>query len=426
MELSAFNRVATLFFALFFLTSFKKPMAQTLLVLLALASLIYYFKYKPPLALNKPLKWLVVALLLSFLCVLPNLFVQSDLETWRYNLRVLNMPLIYLLGAITLICLSGISLQLNDKPIFYSMAFTCVINGVIALIQKIGLAIARTDGFSTIVGFATLSSIAILGCYIYAIYYASKNEKIAFTLAMLLGFIVLLFSATRSAWIAFTCTFLILSICILVLQKSLHALPYMLALTLIFTGMFFCNQALETKHLIQAPRALNQSFKQDLELYEHKNPDSSIGARLARWREAMAIVRLSPLFGMSLSTKCKHLEEIVKLAHSYRKANTIDCTEKYDNQIFNTLARTGLFGLGVLLLLWGVIFTLFWRALKTQPTLCLLMLSMLCFYIVLGIGFDPFSFFIEGSFFVGLIALGALHVKSAVAPDFRHAVAQIS
>ncbi|EFX42697.1 hypothetical protein [Helicobacter suis] len=239
MQLSAFNRVATLFFALFFLTSFKKPMAQILLVLLALTSLIYYFKYKPPLALNKPLKWLVVALLLSFLCVLPNLFVQSDLQTWRYNLRVLNMPLIYLLGAVILICLSAISLQLNYKPIFYSMAFTCVINGVIALIQKIGLAIARTDGFSTIVGFATLSSIAILGCYIYAIYYASKNEKIAFTLAMLLGFFVLLFSATRSAWIAFVCTFLILSICILTLQKSLHALPYMLVLTFMFTGMFF-------------------------------------------------------------------------------------------------------------------------------------------------------------------------------------------
>ncbi|WP_240333288.1 O-antigen ligase family protein [Helicobacter suis] len=423
MQLCALNRVATLFFALFFLTSFKKPMAQILLVLLALASLIYYLKYKPPLVLNKPLKWLVIALLLSFLCVLPNLFVQSDLQTWRYNLRVLNMPLIYLLGAITLICLSGISLELNYKPIFYSMAFSCAINGVIALIQRLIFAVARTDGLSTIVGFVTLSSIAILGCYIYAIYYANKNEKIAFTLAMLLGFLVLLFSATRSAWIAFICTFLILSIFILILQKSLYALPYMFSLTLIFTAMFFCNQALETKHLIQAPRAISQSFKQDLELYAHKNPDSSIGMRLARWREAIAIMRLSPLFGMSLSTKCKHLEEIIKLAHSYRKANTVDCTEKYDNQIFNTLARTGLFGLGVLLLLWGVIFTLFWRILKTQPTFCLLMLSMLCFYIVLGIGFDPFSFFIEGSFFVGLVVLGALHVKSAATPNFRHTVA---
>lgn len=391
-------------------------MAQVLVVVLAVGALAYYLKYRPALALSKTLKWLVGAFLLMFLSVWPNLFVQSDLSTWHYNLRSLNMPLVYVLGAIALVFSSGVRVQLQQKTLFYSMGVACVLNGVIALVQRVGFETGRVVGLSTIVGFVTLTSTALFGCYIYVIYSLNNKEKIFLSLAMLLGFVVVLFSATRSAWIAFVVTFLGLSILILYAQKSMRALPYMLGMAAVFVSMFVLDHHLENAHLLHAPRGAQESISHDLKLYMHKDPNSSIGARLVRWQEALAIVRLSPLIGMSLSTKCKRLQEILALAHSYRKAGEIDCRERYDNEIFNALAHRGLLGLGALLLLWVVVGRMFLRALYEHTPICLLVLSMLLFYIALGIGFDPFDFFIEGSFFVGLVVMGVLQIAQKTPP----------
>ncbi|WP_235852975.1 hypothetical protein [Helicobacter labacensis] len=131
-----------------------------------------------------------------------------------------------------------------------------------------------------------------------------------------------------------------------------------------------------------------------------------------RWKEALAIVRLSPLFGMSLSARCKHMGTIIALAHSHHSVEHSDCKGKYDNEIFNTLAHKGLVGLGVLLAFWAVVARIFWMRRSSQPQLALFMLALLGFYIFLGIGFDPFAFFIEGSFFVGMVVMGMVGARA--------------
>ncbi|WP_235852480.1 O-antigen ligase family protein [Helicobacter vulpis] len=402
----------TLIFALFFLTSFKKPLAQILLVVLALGALGYYLKFRPSLTLPRAHKWLAWVWVLMFASVLPNLFMDDSLAHFSYNLRLLNMPLIYLLGALALVCLSNASIALHQRAIFYSMAFACFLNSAIALVQRIGFGVGRVDAWSTIVGFVTLSAIAILGCYIYALYTPKYREKVFFSVAMGVGFMVVILSATRSAWIAFGCTFIALSALILYLQKSWRVLPYMLGMGALFLGLFVGEQTLEKNAFIKTSRNTQETFSHDLKLYAQKNADSSIGARLDRWKEALAIVRLSPLFGMSLSTRCKRMGEIIAMAHSYHSVAESDCKGKYDNEIFNVLAHKGLVGLGVLLAFWIVVARIFVKRLACHPQLSLLMLALLGFYLVLGMGFDPFAFFIEGSFFVGMVVMGMVGTRA--------------
>ncbi|GMT38283.1 O-antigen polymerase [Helicobacter bizzozeronii] len=416
MQPRTLSQCATLFFALFFLTSFKKPLPQILLVVLAVGALGYYWKYKPPLRLDHPTKWLVGAFLLMAVAVLPNLFVESDLKSWHENLRLLNMPLVYVLGVVSLVFLSSVRVCLNQRYLFYSMGVACTLNGVIALVQRIGFDVARVVGFSTIVGFVTLTSAALFGCYIYALHSKQPSEKILLGIAMLLGLVVVLLSGTRSASIAFVATFVILSLFILYRQKSWRSLPYILIISALFVGMFVSVHILENQKILHGPRNAQEGFSHDLKLYADKNPDSSIGSRLARWQEALVIVRLSPFFGMSISTKCKHIAEIVTRAQSYRDPKSIDCKERYDNEIFNALAHRGLLGLFALLLLWVVVWRAFARTLDQDPLVSLFLLSLLCFYIVLGIGFDPFDFFIEGSFFVALVVMGVLQTRPNPSP----------
>ncbi|WP_235852974.1 MULTISPECIES: hypothetical protein [Helicobacter] len=235
----------SLVFALFFLTSCKKPLAQILLVILALGALGYYLKYKPSLQLPRAHKWLVWVWVLMFASVLPNLFMDGSLEHFSYNLRLLNMPLIYLLGAIALVCLGNAPLSLHQRPIFYGMALTCLCNGGIALVERLGFGIGRVSAWSTIVGFVTLSAMAIFGCYIYALYTSRRAEKLFFSAALVVGFVVVILSGTRSAWIAFWLTFIILSSLILYTQKSWRALPHMLVLGALLGGLFVGEQILE-------------------------------------------------------------------------------------------------------------------------------------------------------------------------------------
>ncbi|BCZ17041.1 O-antigen polymerase [Helicobacter sp. NHP19-003] len=394
------HKVATLFFTLFFIFSFKKPIPQILMVALALGALLYYKACKPPLRLG-PFKWLIASMLTMFLVVLPNLFVGGDLEAWHYNLRSLNMPLVYVLGVVALICLSSIQIRLHTKILFYSMAFACFFNGGFALVQKVFLGMGRVVGLSTVVGFVTLTSMALFGCFIYAIYTHNSKERWLFSAAMVVGFLVVLFSATRSASIAFAITFIALC----VFLRRTKQWRYMGLMALCFGGLFFLNQVLEQHALLHTARTQDENFSHDLQLYTQKNPKSSIGLRLARWQEALAIAKLSPLIGMSLSTKCRRLDQILALSHSYRKADQIDCAEKYDNEFFNTLAHRGILGLVALAWFICVLWCFF---AKRKDTIGVFMLSMLVFYVSLGIGFDPFDFFIEGSFFVGMVVMAAM------------------
>ncbi|CRF45204.1 hypothetical protein HHE03_02050 [Helicobacter heilmannii] len=402
------SNAVSVFFALFFLLSFKRAGAHGLLVILMFGALVYYFLYKPPIRLSKECKWLAGAFVLMFLSVLPSLFIQSDLESWRYNLPTLEMPLLYVFGAVALVCLSGANLTLKQSLIFTSMAIACVLNGGIALVQRVFLSVGRVDGSSSIMAFVVLTSMAVFGCYIHALHTHKRLEKILFSAALLLGFVVVLFSGTRTAMLAFALGFLALSVLVLYLQKSWRALPFMLAIALSFVAMFGIDYTLEHEGVLKTPRNAYENFSHDLQLYAQKNPNTSTGLRIARWKVAIAIARLSPIFGMSPSTKCARLPEILALAHSYRKADEIDCGEKYENEILNTLARRGLVGVAVLLLFWGVVGRFFWQNLRVAPEISLFGLGMLVFYVVFAMGFDPFSFFTEGSFFIGMVVMATL------------------
>ncbi|CCM73574.1 hypothetical protein BN341_11860 [Helicobacter heilmannii ASB1.4] len=67
-----------------------------------------------------------------------------------------------------------------------------------------------------------------------------------------------------------------------------------------------------------------------------------------------------------------------------------------------------LVGVAVLLLFWGVVGRFFWQNLRVAPEISLFGLGMLVFYVVFAMGFDPFSFFTEGSFFIGMVVMATL------------------
>ncbi len=406
------DSVFTLIFGLFFLTSFKKPLTQVLLIVLMVFLFFRcYFQasLKEIFGINHlktmPFKWLTLAFLGVFLSIFPNMFNMHDSQTFRYNLFALNMSLTYACGALCLLFASCLRIKLNQKTLFYSMAVANFINGLLSLVQKIYFNMPRAQGFSTVKEYVVLVSVSILGCYIYALYSQNQKEKLFFTLSVFVGFLVVILSATRSATIAFIATFLILSCFILYAKKSLKPLGYMVVVSLILSALYMGSNALEKKGAIEQSRVQNQSFEEDLKRYAKKDADSSIGWRLERWKEALTVLRLRPFFGMAASEKCQRLEEILSLSHSYRAKDLILCYERYDNQIIHVLATRGIIGFLIWLFFLLVIVKIFWSGIKQNSLISLFILTTLTFYLVFGIGFDPFDFFITGSFFVGMVMM---------------------
>ncbi len=412
------DSVFTLIFALFFLTSFKKPLTQVLLIVLMVFLFFRcYFQasLKEIFGINHlktmPFKWLILAFWGVFLSIFPNMFNMHDSQTFRYNLFALNMSLTYACGALCLLFASCLRIKLNQKILFYSMAVANFINGLLSLVQKIYFNMPRAQGFSTVKEYVVLVSVSILGCYIYALYSRNQKEKLFFTLSVFVGFLVVILSATRSATIAFIATFLILSCFILYAKKSLKPLGYMVVVSLILSALYMGSSALEKKGAIEQSRVQNQSFEEDLKRYAKKDADSSIGWRLERWKEALTVLRLRPFFGMAASEKCQRLEEILSLSHSYRAKDLILCYERYDNQIIHVLATRGIIGFLIWLFFLLVIVKIFWSGIKQNSLISLFILTTLTFYLIFGIGFDPFDFFITGSFFVGMIMMAVFLKK---------------
>ncbi len=406
------DSVFTLIFALFFLTSFKKPLTQVLLiVLMVFLFLRCYFQasLKETFRIHHlkimPFKWLTLAFLGVFLSIFPNMFTMYDSQTFRYNLFALNMSLTYACGALCLLFASCLRIKLNQKILFYSMAVANCINGLLSLVQKIYFNMPRAQGFSTVKEYVVLVSVSILGCYIYALYSHNQKEKLFFTFSVFVGFLVVILSATRSATIAFVITFLILSCFILYAKKSLKPLGYMMVVSLILSALYMGSNALEKKGAIEQSRVQNQTFEEDLKRYAKKDADSSIGWRLERWKEALTVLRLRPFFGMAASEKCQRLEEILSLSQSYRAKDLILCYERYDNQIIHVLATRGIIGFLIWLFWLLVIVKIFWSGIKQNSLISLFILTTLTFYLIFGIGFDPFDFFITGSFFVGMVMM---------------------
>ncbi|GAA9736976.1 O-antigen ligase [Helicobacter pylori] len=358
-----------------------------------------------------PFKWLTLAFLGVFLSIFPNMFNMYDSQTFRYNLFALNMSLTYACGALCLLFASRLRIKLNQKILFYSMAVANFINGLLSLAQKIYFNMPRAQGFSTVKEYVVLVSVSILGCYIYALYSHNQKEKLFFTLSVFVGFLVVILSATRSATIAFVVTFLILSCFILYAKKSLKPLGYMVVVSLVLSALYMGSNALEKKGAIEQSRVQNQSFEEDLKRYAKKDADSSIGWRLERWKEALTVLRLRPFFGMAASEKCQRLEEILSLSHSYRAKDLILCYERYDNQIIHVLATRGIIGFLIWLFFLLVIVKIFWSGIKQNSLISLFILTTLTFYLIFGIGFDPFDFFITGSFFVGMVMMAVFLKK---------------
>lgn len=362
-----------------------------------------------------PFKWLTLAFWGVFLSIFPNMFNMYDSQTFRYNLFALNMSLTYACGALCLLFASRLTIKLNQKVLFYSMAIANFINGLLSLVQKIYFNMPRAQGFSTVKEYVVLVSVSILGCYIYALYSQNKKEKIFFTLSVFVGFLVVILSSTRSATIAFIATFLILSCFILYAQKTIKQLGYMVVVSLVLSALYMGNNALEKRKVIEQPRAQNKTFEEDLKRYAKKDADSSIGWRLERWKEALTVVRLRPFFGMAASEKCQRLEEILSLSQSYRAKDLILCIERYDNQIIHVLATRGIIGFLILLFFWLVIVKIFWSGVKQNSLISFFILTTLAFYLIFGIGFDPFDFFITGSFFVGMVMMAVFLKKRTFA-----------
>ncbi|GAA8470544.1 O-antigen ligase [Helicobacter pylori] len=358
-----------------------------------------------------PFKWLTLAFFGVFLSIFPNMFNMYDGQTFRYNLFALNMSLTYACGALCLLFASCLRIKLNQKTLFYSMAVANFINGLLSLAQKIYFNMPRAQGFSTVKEYVVLVSVSILGCYIYALYSQNQKEKLFFTLSVFVGFLVVILSATRSATIAFVATFLILSCVILYAKKSLKPLGYMVVVSLILSALYMGSNALEKKGAIEQSRVQNQTFEEDLKRYAKKDADSSIGWRLERWKEALTVLRLRPFFGMAASEKCQRLEEILSLSKSYRAKDLILCYERYDNQIIHVLATRGIIGFLIWLFFLLAVVKIFWSGMKQNSLISFFILTTLTFYLIFGIGFDPFDFFITGSFFVGMVMMAVFLKK---------------
>ncbi|PAF42305.1 O-antigen ligase family protein [Helicobacter sp. 11S03491-1] len=381
-----------------YLFSSIKGSPQVFSVLFLLALLVYSRFFQKLDSIPKEIKFIAYAFAGIFFTTFPNMFVN---DSFSYGLRIFNMPLGYLVGAFLLVLLIGSRIILNQKIIFYMIGVACFVNGLIAVFQKVFLDIDRVGGFSGISEFGNVGSVlglCALACFLRL--NSSLKEKIFFGMAVIFAIIVMIFSETRGVILGFVVGSIALFILFILFNSNKH-----IRLKLLKKIIFFIVIGGVVLAFVPQVRSSMARFYQansDIKEYKENNYNTSLGLRFEMWKEAIAIIKLSPIIGLSPKSICDRKYEINRLAKSDRDPKTLNCYGRYHNEILNTLARKGILGLLALLATWLSIGIFSIKAIQKRKgnIPAYMMMGILVYYIVSGGSGEPMSAFMDGNFFI--------------------------
>lgn len=310
-------------------------------------------------------------------------FYSEGLTT---KLSALNPYINYLVCAILMLLLLKLPLTLSRKMIFYSVGVAGIFNGVFALYQALILGVGRVYGAIGIFKFSQVSAAICVFTTILYLFSTNTKDKIFYFIATCCSLAVVVLSVTRGSMVGVLVSYIVLCGAIILAPKA-YRISALLRMG--FLAIFCCGVGIMYFGLIKKVQdPLNiQRFQQDMRSYDEGDVHTSNGLRIEMWKEAIAMFKLSPIFGMHSRLVDQKLEQIIELSQTKRTFNELLSKEEQNpnpnlyperakivkaidqnrhNQFFDTLASAGLLGILSLFALIGSIIAMFWRDLKSN------------------------------------------------------------
>lgn len=348
-------------FSCIFLLSFLGSSVQYLEALLFFTLLfLYFFNHKYP--INKDYKRIIYSMIGVFIAYCTCFFYSQGFST---ELSPLNPYINYFICALIALFLFSLRLDISEKMIFFSIAVAGILNGLFAFYQAFILQMGRVCGMIGIFKFSQTSGTICIILAILAIFGKTKKEKIFYTISCAFSFCVVVLSVTRGSYVGLLLGFFVVLVLLFVYGYIRKAL-FLIAFLSVCGGLWGVKFIVDVKNT--DPLNLGQ-LQKDLELHQEGVVNTSNGLRIEMWKEAIAVFKISPIFGMHSNLVDKHLDKIIKLSKTKRTFNELldekdrnpnpalyparekiikAIAQNRHNQFFDTLSSAGILGLSSL------------------------------------------------------------------------------
>lgn len=360
---------------LLYFGAFWRQASFTSMILCLLILLVGYFYTREKSLLQKDEKLFALSLALFFISALLSFLIGQgyELKSIRNpsmpSLLDIDLPSKYLIGALLFILFLKLRFVLQKKIIFYSIALGGIFCGIFAGYERYVLGSSRVDGLSGIAEFADESSILCILSIIVFAFFATKREKPLFALSIFTSSFALLATGTRGASLGIILTLIAFLFLVWLYQRSFLKSSLIATLFCVLGFVFIASFSGGIKDSLRV-----QSAVSDIENYDSGNAYTSIGLRFEMWKEAVAMFKMAPFFGLSTYEISKNLKEIreksgSKILRDAQGNNPRDeAVGNKHSQILNTAAKRGIVGVFALLFVWFAYFKLFYSYLKNKQT----------------------------------------------------------
>lgn len=360
---------------LLYFGAFWRQASFTSMILCLLILLVGYFYTREKNLLQKDEKLFALSLALFFVSALLSFLIGQgyELKSIRNpsmpSLLDIDLPSKYLIGALLFILFLKLRFVLQKKIIFYSIALGGVVCGIFAGYERYVLGSSRVDGLSGIAEFADESSILCILSMIIFTFFASKREKPLFALSIFSSSFALLATGTRGASLGIVLILIAFLFLVWFYQRSFFKSSLIATLFCVLGFIFIASFSGGIKDSLRV-----QSAMSDIEHYDKGDIGTSLGARFEMWKEAVAMFKMAPFFGLSTYEISKNLKEIRERSGSQIPRDAKDRDARNEavgnkhSQILNAAAKRGVVGVFALLFVWFAYFKLFYSHLKNKQT----------------------------------------------------------
>lgn len=236
--------------------------------------------------------------------------------------------------------------NINLRSISAIIAMGGIVVGLGSIYEVHTLNLGRAGSLATNpIPYSAFASIVLLSClYAFFILPTSRYFSLLYALGTLGAITAIIFSGTRGAWLAMIIIFIMLTI---PMVRSLNKKNLLITLV---TGSFAIGVGVYITSDIIVKRY--QETKTEFELMSHTTMDTSIGQRFQAWERGRSYIYQHPIMGTGTSNYHEKIAQDKQ--NGFISPSAVEITHAhFHNQYIDTLVRTGILGM-LILLAWAL------------------------------------------------------------------------
>lgn len=340
--------VAAFFLTVLTFTKGYSYVPMTLGIIATLSLLYYRFKLKIKWQLDKEDKYFIYALIAYFFSFVISIIFNGDgfREIDNPSRILLLIPLIFFFNLY----------PIKKEIVFHFIPLGSLVVGVLALCQKFILNLPKPfpDIMSIQAGDISIT-LSILSIVI-SLYWFTRDKKVAFMYIAfaISGIIASILSGARGGWIAFPFCFLLI---LVLYRKQIEKKYLFIIITLISTGI----SLLIIRPEFGFQKRYNLAKTDIIKYIEKGEKNSSQGARIDMWENALFAISEKPIFGYG---SIGYEEFKKKQVTSKKMAKTTLKFNSLHNQYLESFVKRGILGFIALISIMIIPLILFIRRLK--------------------------------------------------------------